>query len=126
MKKMVCTLMTLLLLGLLLTSCGLIGGNSGQKEDKEETPPVSDSGEDGETSDETSGDSGEGKTVRGIINRIDDCLVLLIEEEYQVMDFGEGVTPEGFSEGDEVEVTYTGELGAEESTPVITAITRAE
>ena len=67
----------------------------------------------------------EGMTLKGIINRIDDYLVLLTDDEvYQTMDFGEGVTMDGFSEGDRVEVTYTGVLNSPEADPVIIAITK--
>ena len=56
-----------------------------------------------------------------------DYLVLLTGDgEYQVMDYGKGVSADGFAEGDSVEITYTGELGVEGSNPVITAISKAK
>ena len=49
--------------------------------------------------------------VQGIINKIDSYLLLLTDDgEYHIMDYGEGVTMDGFAEGDKVDVTYTGEL----------------
>lgn len=69
----------------------------------------------------------EEKVVHGVINRLGTYLVLLIDEgEYQVMDYGEGVSADGFAEGDKVNVTYTGKLGVEDETPVIIAIEKAE
>ena len=44
----------------------------------------------------------------------------------QVMDFGENFSVEGFSEGDDVVITYTGTLGNEEKPPVITAMEAAQ
>lgn len=65
--------------------------------------------------------------VHGIINRMDEYLVLLTDDgEYQVMDLGEGVTLDGFTEGDSVNVTFTGKLGVESETPVVTAIVKAD
>lgn len=65
--------------------------------------------------------------VHGIINRMDEYLVLLTDDgEYQVMDLGEGVTLDGFAEGDSVNVTFTGKLGVESETPVVTAIVKAD
>lgn len=46
--------------------------------------------------------------------------------EYQVMDFGENFSVEGFSEGDDVVITYTGTLENEEKPPVITAMEAAQ
>ena len=67
----------------------------------------------------------EGKTLKGIINRLGDYLVLLRDDgEYQIMDFGANVSTEGLAEGDKVEVTYTGELNSEDADPVITSITK--
>lgn len=69
----------------------------------------------------------EEKVVHGVINKLDTYLVLLTDDgEYQVMDYAEGVSADGFAEGDKVNVTYTGKLGVEDETPVITAIEKAE
>ena len=65
----------------------------------------------------------EEQVITGVINRKGDFLVLLTEEgDYQVMDPGEGVSLDAFTEGDSVKVTYTGELGDEGNPPVISAI----
>ena len=63
-----------------------------------------------------------------LINRLDtDYLVLITDDgEYQVMDFGENFSAEGFSEGDDVVITYTGTLENEEKPPVITAMEAAQ
>ena len=61
-----------------------------------------------------SGSAAEGsqqeESVTGTINRLDtDYLVLITDDvEYLVMDFGESFSVEGFSEGDDVVITYTG------------------
>ena len=67
------------------------------------------------------------KVVHGVINRLDSYLVLITDDdEYQIMDYAEGVSADGFAEGDKVNVTYTGKLGVESETPVIIAIEKAE
>ena len=67
-----------------------------------------------------SGSAAEGsqqeESVTGTINR----------REYQVMDFGENFSVEGFSEGDDVVITYTRTLENEEKPPVITAMEAAQ
>ena len=79
-----------------------------------------------------SGSAAEGsqqeESVTGTINRLDtDYLVLITDDgEYQVMDFGENFSVEGFSEGDDVVITYTGTLENEEKPPVITAMEAAQ
>ena len=78
-----------------------------------------------------SGSAAEGsqqeESVTGTINRLDtDYLVLITDDgEYQVMDFGENFSVEGFSE-DDVVITYTGTLENEEKPPVITAMEAAQ
>ena len=110
MIRTICMTMALLLLVTALTACGRTGKQTAAKD----TPAAGT-------------EQAEGKTVKGIINKIDNYLMLLTEEEeYQVMDYGEGVTMDGFAEGDKVEVTYTGTLGSESSTPVIVAIEKME
>ena len=68
------------------------------------------------------------ESVTGTINRLDtDYLVLITDDgEYQVMDFGENFSVEGFNEGDDVVITYTGTLENEEKPPVITAMEAAQ
>ena len=100
MKRAISALLAALML-LTLTACG---GN-GKKQDAGESTA----------------------TVSGYVNCLDDYLVLLTDdEEYAVFDFGEDVDPAALEEGDRVTVTYTGELGSEDSTPVAVAIEKAE
>ena len=68
------------------------------------------------------------ETITGTINRLDtDYLVLITDDgEYQVMDFGENFSVEGFSEGDDGVITYTRTLENEEKPPVITAMEAAQ
>lgn len=111
MKKTICAV-SALLLTLSLAACGTPAGETNQ--DKSTS-----------SSSSQSQDAQETKTVQGIINKIDTYLVLLTDDgEYQIMDYGEGVTLDDYFEGDRVEVTYTGELGVEGVAPVITAITK--
>ena len=53
-------------------------------------------------------------------------MLITDDVEYQVIDFGENFSVEGFSEGDDVVITYTGTLGNEEKPPVITAMEAAQ
>lgn len=113
MKKTICAV-SALLLTLSLAACGTPAGETSQ--DKSASSGSSSS---------QSQDAQETKTVQGIINKIDTYLVLLLDDgEYQIMDYGEGVTLDDYFEGDRVEVTYTGELGVEGVAPVISAITK--
>ena len=99
MKRAISALLAALML-LTLTACG---GN-GEKQDAGESTA----------------------TVSGYVNRLDDYLVLLTDdEEYAVFDFGEDVDPAALEEGDRVTVTYTGELGSEDPAPVAVAIEEA-
>lgn len=122
MKRILCLTLALLALTLSLTSCTLFKGNKSQPQ----KPMASESSQStaGDKSDE---EQKEEKVVRGTINKIDNYLVLLTEDdEYQIMDYGEGVTVDEFMEGDKVEVTYTGELGVDSSTPVIVSIAKVK
>ena len=50
-------------------------------------------------------------------------MVLLTDDgEYQTFDFDKELDPSSFSEGDRVQVTYTGVMGDESSTPVAVVI----
>lgn len=116
MKKTICAV-SALLLTLSLAACGTPAGETNQ--DKSASSSSSSSSQ--------SQDAQETKTVQGIINKIDTYLVLLLDDgEYQIMDYGEGVTLDDYFEGDRVEVTYTGELGVEGVYPVINAITKLQ
>ena len=53
-------------------------------------------------------------------------MLITDDGEYLVMDFGESFSVEGFSEGDNVVITYTRTLGNEEKPPVITAMEAAQ
>ena len=55
-----------------------------------------------------------GGTVEGVVN----------EGEYQAFEFGAGVDTGALEEGDCVSVTYTGELGKEDSTPTAVSISK--
>lgn len=112
MKRKICLVLTLVLVVGALSACGKT--DSGKKVDS--SPSQTQSME-----------KAEEKKVSGVINRLDEYLVLLTGEgEYQIMDFGDGVSADGLAEGDSVEVTYTGDLGVEGSNPVITAITKVQ
>lgn len=116
MKKTICAV-SALLLTLSLAACGTPAGETSQ--DKSASSSSSSSSH--------SQDAQETKTVQGIINKIDTYLVLLLDDgEYQIMDYGEGVTLDDYFEGDRVEVTYTGELGVEGVYPVFSAITKLQ
>ena len=82
----------------------------------------------GSSGNQTEGETQEATaTVSGVVNRLDDYLVLLTEDEtYAVFDFGEDVDPAELEEGDSVTVTYTGELGSEDPAPVAVSITKSE
>lgn len=113
MKRMV-TISLAVMLALSLTACGPFGAKQAAGTPAPQSSPAVQS------------DAAEQK-VHGIINRMGQYLVLLTEDgEYHVMDLGEGVTLDGFAEGDSVDVTYTGKLGVEGVTPVVTAIVKAE
>ena len=61
----------------------------------------------------------------GRCGRNGDFLVLLTDEgEYQTFEFGAGVDTGALEEGDCVSVTYTGELGKEDSTPTAVSISK--
>ena len=117
MKKTICAV-SALLLTLSLAACGTPAGETSQDKSASNSSSSSSS---------QSQDVQETKTVQGIINKIDTYLVLLLDDgEYQIMDYGEGVTLDDYFEGDRVEVTYTGELGVEGVYPVFSAITKRQ
>lgn len=112
MKRKICLVLTLVLVMFALSACGK--ADSGKKADDGSSQPQST-------------EKVEEKKVSGIINRMGDYLMLLTGDgEYQVMDYGKGVSVDGFAEGDSVEITYTGELGVDGATPVITAISKVK
>lgn len=115
-KRMICLALALMMVGLSLTACGSKGSGKDQQANTPASSPAAGTEQ-----------KAEEKMVHGVINKIDNYLVLLTDDgEYQIMEYGDGVTLDDFAEGDKVDVTYTGELGVEGSNPVITAITKAE
>ena len=72
---------------------------------------------------EAGAETAKEKTVSGVINRLGNFMVLLTDDgEYQTFDFDKELDPSSFSEGDRVQVTYTGVMGDESSTPVAVVI----
>ncbi|MGI5963401.1 MAG: hypothetical protein ACOX7N_06770 [Lawsonibacter sp.] len=121
-QRMIRFVVLILILGSLLTACSPF--------DKSGAPTPEGNKSDSEGSQTTvqdkqtpSEEPSVEQVVRGVINRIDSYLVLLTEDDqYQIMDFGEGLAWDDFSEGDHVEITYTGILGDDEFYPIITSI----
>lgn len=75
----------------------------------------------------TDSSASEEQTISGIVNQLDDYLILLgSDEQYHIFDFGEDVDPSSLEEGDSVTVTYTGTLDGEESSPVAVSIQKEE
>ena len=79
----------------------------------------------------TNGDSqkktDETQTITGVINQLDDYLILLDDSgEYRFFDFGPDVDQSALEEGDTVTVTYTGTLSSEDPAPVATAIEKTD
>lgn len=110
MKRTIGLALMLLLLALSLTACRSSGNG------KTTPMPV-----------QTTEQKEETKEIKGVVNKLDTYLVLLTDDgEYHVMDYGEGVSGDGLSEGDKVNVTYTGTLDDANHTPVITAIEKTE
>lgn len=102
---------------LVLAGCKAPGGSGGKESPK---PAASDRPQVSATQ------APEGKILKGVINRIDSYLVLLTDDEvYQTMELGEGISMDGFSEGDRVEITYTGVLDSPDADPVIIGIAKA-
>lgn len=111
MKQRILAMLMLAMLAVTLTACG-------KADKKQQTPQPSQS---------TAAQQVETKTVQGIVNRIDAYLVLLTDEgDYYTMDYKEDVPVNQFTEGDRVEVTYTGDLENQDETPTITAITKVQ
>ena len=132
MKKV----MTLLLSFCLLLSLAACGQSKDQtaNDQKEETSQEQTAGDTAQTpdaenpdaetpSDDQSGEEATGEqTISGVVNRLDDYLVLLDENgEYHNFDYGIDVDPTSLEEGDSVTVTYNGTLDGDES-PVAVSI----
>ncbi len=116
MKKIFCTVLMLCLV-LSLAACGQTNSNNSSNSTPGSTPessvPESSMPESAGT-EET-----ETQTISGIVNRLGNYLVLLDDQDnYLIFDFGEDVDSSTLAEGDRVTVTYTGELGSEDPSPV--------
>lgn len=121
MKKIFCTVLMLCLV-LSLAACGQSNSNnnSAPGSTPESSVPESSMPESAGT-EET-----ETQTISGIVNRLGNYLVLLDDQDnYLIFDFGEDVDSSTLAEGDRVTVTYTGELGSEDPSPVAVAIQKA-
>lgn len=129
MKRIATLALMLMLMVLTVTSCSTLGlGKQQEKTDASSSSQMdSSAGSQMDASDKSKEEQKDTKVVQGTINKIDTYLVLLTDDgEYQVMDYGEGVTVDEFMEGDKVAITYTGELGDEANSPVIVAIEKAK
>ena len=140
MKRMISGVLAALML-LTLAACGSGTGNvsgtddttgSGAVSGAEDTSGTSSgaddtSGTDTDSTSDTGTDAEETAAISGVVNRLDDYLVLLTDDgEYMVFDFGEDVDSSSLEEGDRVTVSYTGQLGSEDPAPVAVSIEKAE
>ena len=66
----------------------------------------------------------EEHAVSGVVNKLEDYLVLVVGDDYQVFDFAKDLKVDGINEGDEVTVVYTGTLGDEKTPPVVIEIAK--
>ena len=133
MKKFMMLLLSFCLL-LSLAACGQskdqTSGDQKDETNQEETagdPAQNPDGEapDAETpTDDQSGEEAVGEhTISGVVNRLDEYLVLLDEDgEYHIFDYGIDVDPTSLEEGDKVTVSYNGTLDDEKETPVAVSI----
>ena len=81
----------------------------------EETTPVEETAAPNDT---------EEHVVSGVVNRLGDHMVLLVDEDYLVFDLDKDLNTGGVNEGDNVTLVYTGTLGDEKNPPVVTEITK--
>ena len=81
----------------------------------EETTPVEETAAPNDT---------EEHVVSGVVNRLGDHMVLLVDEDYLVFDLDKDLNTGGVNEGDNVTLVYTGTLGDEKKPPVVTEITK--
>ena len=128
-RKIAFALMLCLMLS--LAACGQKDSGKQESTDQDQTTveeqanQSADNGEDSAEAqdDKEAGDAQEEQTISGVVNRLDDYLVLLDnDDEYRIFDFGEGVDQSKLAEGDKVTVTYTGEWGSEDPAPVAVSI----
>ena len=134
MKRMISGVLAALML-LTLAACSSGTGNVSGTDDTTGSGAVSGAedtsgtGTDStsETGTDTGADAEETAAISGVVNRLDDYLVLLTDDgEYMVFDFGEDVDSSSLEEGDRVTVSYTGQLGSEDPAPVAVSIEKAE
>ena len=134
MKRMISGVLAALML-LTLAACSSGTGNASGTDDTtgsgtvSGTEDTSGTGPDStsDTGTDTGADAEETAAISGVVNRLDDYLVLLTDDgEYMVFDFGEDVDSSSVEEGDRVTVSYTGQLGSEDPAPVAVSIEKAE
>ena len=134
MKRMISGVLAALML-LTLAACSSGTGNASGTDDTtgsgtvSGTEDTSGTGTDSisDTGTDTGADAEETAAISGVVNRLDDYLVLLTDDgEYMVFDFGEDVDSSSLEEGDRVTVSYTGQLGSEDPAPVAVSIEKAE
>ena len=134
MKRMISGVLAALML-LTLAACSSGTGNASGTDDTtgsgavSGTEDTSGTGTDStsDTGTDTGADAEETAAISGVVNRLDDYLVLLTDDgEYMVFDFGEDVDSSSLEEGDRVTVSYTGQLGSEDPAPVAVSVEKAE
>ena len=134
MKRMISGVLAALML-LTLAACSSGTGNVSGTDDTTGSGAVSGTEDTAGTGTDSTSDTGtdtgadaeETAAISGVVNRLDDYLVLLTDDgEYMVFDFGEDVDSSSLEEGDRVTVSYTGQLGSEDPAPVAVSIEKAE
>ena len=134
MKRMISGVLAALML-LTLAACSSGTGNASGTDDTKGSGAVSGAEDTSGTGTDSTSDTGtdtgadaeETAAISGVVNRLDDYLVLLTDDgEYMVFDFGEDVDSSSLEEGDRVTVSYTGQLGSEDPAPVAVSIEKAE
>lgn len=125
MKKIVMLLLTACLL-LSLAACGKNTEDANKNVDDSQTMEESQNTEESQGTEEFQEPVDE-ETIEGVINRLDDYLVLLDSDgNYHVFDFGEGVDQKSLAEGDSVKVIYVGVLDQEDPAPVAVSVEKTD
>lgn len=122
MKRMLAFALMLCLM-LSLAACGQKDSGkqetAGQDQTTVEEQANQPADNDAEAQEEGADAAQEEQTIEGVVNKVDDYLVLLDNDgEYRIFDFDAELDPSKLAEGDQVTVTYTGELGSEDPAPV--------
>nr|WP_325247435.1 hypothetical protein [uncultured Oscillibacter sp.] len=126
MKRMITFALTLCLM-LSLAACGQKDSGKQETADKDQTTVEEQANQPAENEADAAQDSEadaqqDTQTINGVVNRLDDYLVLLDENgDYHTFDYGVDVDPSKLEEGDKVMVTYNGTLDGDES-PVAVSI----